>query len=157
MVGYVSIMDSLNLLPGLEDAKTVLASAAHWARDFIFVRMPSYEEEAYLRELGLKQFWYDWTRHPMHPRLDQLTAILQSLDLKQYHVSLRQPASSSEASSLLPLGAPPDQGDYDPALHGPKPSITFARPIYGQIDVFIALRPFDAGEWHDIIRRGTWS
>lgn len=156
-VGYVSMMDCLNLLPGLDAVKTLLASAARWGRDFIFVRMPSYEDEAYLRELGLKQFWYAWSRYPMHPRLDQLTAILQSLHLEQYHISMRQPATSSETSSLLPIDAPPDQGDYDPALHGPKPSLTFERLVYGQIDIFIALRPFETDEWHEIIRRGTWS
>jgi hypothetical protein len=156
-VRYVALIDTLNLMPDVGAMKSALASAARWARDFVFVRMPSYEDEEYLRALGLKFFWHDWTLYTMHPRLDQIAAILQSLGLEQYHISHREPAVSSEAPQILPVGAPSDQGFYDPALHGPKPSVTFPRPLYGQIDVFIALRRFETAEWHDIIKKGTFS
>jgi hypothetical protein len=33
----------------------------------------------------------------------------------------------------------------------------FPRQLYGQIDIFIALRRFDVNDWHDIIKKGTWS
>lgn len=154
---FVSLMDSIHLLPGLEAISHVLASSARWARDFIFVRMPSYEDEEYLRALGLKHYWHDWSWYPTHPRVDQISSILQSLGLEQYHVSHRSPALSSDAASILPLAAPPDQGVYDAEIHGPKLSIEFPRPIYGQIDVFIALRRFETAQWHDIITKGTQS
>ncbi len=156
-VRYVAIIDTLNLLDGVGAIKTALENAARWARDFVFVRMPSYEDEEYLRALGLKFFWHDWTRYTTHPRLDQIAAILQSLGLEQYHISHREPAVSSEAPQVLPADAPPDQGYFDPAAHGTKPSVSFPRPLYGQIDVFIALRRFETEEWHDIIKKGTWS
>jgi ABC-2 type transport system ATP-binding protein len=156
-VRYVALIDTVNLLADPGVVKTVLASAARWARDFVFIRMPSYEDEEYLRALGLKFFWHDWSLYPLHPRLDQVAAILQSLGLEQYHISHRDPAVSSEVPAILPAGAPADQGFYDPALHGPKASIVFPRPLYGQIDLFIALRRFETEEWHSIIRRGTYS
>ena len=152
---YVSLMDSIHLLPGLEAISQVLSSAARWARDFIFIRMPSFEDEEYLRALGLKYSWHDWSGYPTHPRIDQVSMILQSLGLEQYHVSHRNPAVSSDAVSILPVATPPDQSVYDASEHGPKPSIEFPRPIYGQIDIFIALRRFETAEWHDIIKRGT--
>lgn len=156
-VGFVSLVDSLILLPSLAAVRTVLERASRWARDFIFIRMVSYEDEEYLRSLGLKFYWHDWSNCPMHPRIDQLVSILQSLGLEQYHISFRDPALSSEASAILPLDAPPDQGAYDPSVHDAKPSIVFPRPIYGQVDIFIALRRFELGAWHDIIKKGTWS
>lgn len=156
-VSYVTLMDSLNLLPTLEAVSQVLSSAARWARDFIFIRMPSYEDEEYLRALGLKYFWHDWSWYPLHPRIDQIASILQALGLEQYHISHRDPAVSSDAPAIVPSSTAPDQGTYDPAEHGPKPSIEFPRPIYGQIDIFIALRRFETAEWHDIIKRGTQS
>jgi ABC-2 type transport system ATP-binding protein len=156
-VRFVSLVDSPILMPSLGAVRTVLERAARWARDFVFIRMVSYEDEDYLRSLGLKFYWHDWTDCPMHPRVDQLAAVFQSLGLEQYHISFRDPALSSEAPSLLPLDAPPDQGAYDPSRHGPKPSIVFPRPIYGQIDIFIALRRFDVSEWHEVIKAGTWS
>jgi ABC-type polysaccharide/polyol phosphate transport system ATPase subunit len=156
-VRFVSLVDSPILLPSLGAVHTVVERAARWARDFVFVRMVSYEDEDYLRSLGLKFYWHEWTDCPMHPRVDQLAAIFESLGLEQYHISYRDPALSSEAPAILPVDAPPDQGAYDPDRHGPKPSVVFPRPIYGQIDIFIALRRFDVDEWHDIITTGTWS
>jgi ABC-2 type transport system ATP-binding protein/lipopolysaccharide transport system ATP-binding protein len=156
-VRYVSLIDTANLMPSVGAIKTAIATAARWARDFVFIRMPSYEDEAYLRALGLKFFWHDWTNARTHPRLDQMAAILQSLGLEQYHVSHREPIVSSEAPSILPVDAPPDQGFYDAETHGAKPSIMFPRPIYGQIDIFVALRPLDTEEWHRIIKRATQS
>lgn len=156
-VGFVSLVDSPILMPSLAAIRTVLERAARWARDFIFIRMVSYEDEDFLRSLGLKYYWQDWTNCPMHPRLDQLAALFESLGLEQYHISYREPALSSEAPAILPIDAPPDQGAYDPSKHGPKPSIVFPRPLYGQIDIFIALRRFDVNDWHDIIKKGTWS
>lgn len=156
-VRYVTLIDTLNLLPGIGAVKTAIANAARWARDFIFIRMPSYEDEEYLRALGLKCFWHDWTNATTHPRLDQIAAILQSLGLEQYHISHREPAVSSEVPTILPVDAPPDQGYYDPEKHGPKPSIVFPRPVYGQIDIFIALRHFETEEWHSIIKSATLS
>lgn len=156
-VSYVSMMDSLNLLPTLEAVSHVFANASRWARDFIFIRMPSYEDEEYLRALGLKYFWHDWSRYPLHPRIDQIAAILQVLGLEQYHISHRDPTVSSDAPVIVPASTPPDQSTYDPVEHGPKPSIEFPRPIYGQIDIFIALRRFETAEWHEIIKHGTQS
>ncbi len=155
-VRFVSLVDSPILMPSLAAIRTVLDRAARWATDFIYIRMVSYEDEDYLRSLGLKYYWHDWTNCPMHPRLDQLAALFESLGLDQYHISYRDPMLSSEAPAILPLDAPPDQGAYDPSTHGPKPSIVFPRPLYGQIDIFIALRRFDMNDWHDIIKKGTW-
>lgn len=146
-VRYVTLMDSaqfFHLPEGLED---MLARAARWARDFVFIRVPSFEDEDYLKALGLKWYWSGWTLLPNHPRLDQVTSILHSLGLDQITVIHQKPTLSSDAPSLLPLSAPPDQGFYDPAKHGPKPQIAFPRPLFAQIDLFVALRAFEPSEW----------
>jgi ABC-2 type transport system ATP-binding protein len=147
---YVSTMDSLFLMTSPEFAEAILVRAARWARDFIFMRLPSFEDEHYLRAIGLKHFWADWTGAPFHLRLDQLTAMLRSLGLDRYCITLRRPSLSSDSPSILPLAAPPNQGEYDPLLHGKKPLIFFPSPVYEQIDFFIPLREFEPDEWRQI-------
>jgi ABC-2 type transport system ATP-binding protein/lipopolysaccharide transport system ATP-binding protein len=148
---YVSAMDSLYLKLSQEVTETVIARAARWTRDFLFIRLPSFEEESYLRAIGLKHFWADWSMAPFHLRLDQLTAMLRSLELDRFSIVYRYPSLSSDSPSILPLSAPPNQGEYDPILHGPKPLITFPHPVYEQIDVFVPLRDFEPEEWREIV------
>jgi ABC-2 type transport system ATP-binding protein len=151
-VRYVSLMDSIHFFRVPDELEEILTRAARWARDFVFVRMPSFEDVDQLAALGLKWYWTDWTALPGHPKLDRMTAVFDALGLERVSVKYRMPTLSSDAPSLLPLSAPPDQGDYDPELHGPKPSVAFPRPVYAQVDIFIALRPFDQKEWYDAIR-----
>lgn len=149
---YVSLMDSAQFFTLPEGLENILARAARWGRDFVFIRIPSFEDEEYLKALGLKWYWSDWRTLPNHPRLDHMTAILRSLGFDQYSLVYQKPTLSSDAPSLLPTSAPPDQSSYDPASHGPKPSIAFPHPLYAQIDLFVALRAFDPEEWNAAIR-----
>jgi hypothetical protein len=148
---YASIVNYFHFMPGVEVVEIVLAKARRWARDFLYVRTPSFEDEAYLRSIGLKLFWYDWRDLRLHLRMDQFFAIFQLLGLHQYNVVMRYPALSSDVPSFLPLTAPPDQVEYDPLLHGPKPHVAFVKPVFEQIDILVALRPFDADEWRSVI------
>lgn len=148
---YVSIMDSLQYFMKPGEIEMVLANVTRWASDFAFIRIPSFEDTDYLKALGLKFFWTDWTGLPPHLRIDQLTQILQSLGLSQFNFMRRQPVLSSEAPVLLPVDAPPNQAYYDAALHGPKPVVQFQHPVYAQLDLYIALRAFDPGQWRSII------
>jgi hypothetical protein len=149
-VSYASLMDILQYVTGPEFVEAYIARAARWARDFVFIRMPSFEDESYLRAVGLKFFWHDWTQVRSHVRLDQLTTLLRALGLDAISVIYRRPALSSDSPSILPLAAPVNQGEYDPILHGPKPAVTFPHSLFEQIDVYIPLRTYEPAAWRDI-------
>lgn len=148
---FISMLDFLEHLPSFAVVEILLQKAARWAFDFLFIRTPSFEDVDYLRALKLKQYWIDWSGHPTHIFLDRLLSVFQRLGLEQYYLSFQKPALTSDDPCILPLSAPRNQHEYDPKAHGPKPFISFPRPIYGQIDVFVALRSFEQQEWHKIV------
>jgi hypothetical protein len=82
--------------------------------------------------------------------LAQFTQMFEQLELQRYCLRFRKPAVDSSDPVMLPVDAPPEQHHYDPRLHGVRPLVVFPRPIYGQIDIFVALRDFEDWEWRQI-------
>lgn len=147
---FVSMMDFLEHLPDLDVVQDILVSAKRIARDFLFIRHPSFEDEHYLNAVGLKQYWTDWPGpggHTAKMTVADFTRIFESLGFSQYKISFRSPANDSDDSVILPIDAPPNQHHYDETRHGAKPYVKFPRPIFGQIDFFVALRPISQVEW----------
>src|SRR4051812_13557296 len=56
-VSFVSMMDFLEHLPDLAASDAVVERFARAARDFLFIRHPSFEDIDYLAGLGLKIVW----------------------------------------------------------------------------------------------------
>jgi SAM-dependent methyltransferase len=138
-VRYVTMFDFLEHLPTYDDVAAMLAVAARIAREFIWIRHPSFEDEAYLRALGLKQYWCDWTGHPSHVLISDFAEMLRAVELRAVELEFRDAARSSTHPTILPLDAPPDQHEYDERTHGPKPHVEFAKPVYRQIDIRVPL------------------
>ena len=44
-------------------------------------------------------------------------------------------AMESSHETVLPISAPTDSSKYNEVLHGPKPSVTFDRPVHRQIRI----------------------
>lgn len=151
-VRFVSMIDFLEHLPDLQVVEDVIASAAAAASDFLFIRHPSFEGEGYLEMLGLRQYWWDWKGHPVHPRVSDYCEILDGLGLRQYVIRYRERIRDSGHPSILTLDTPANHGEFDPSRDPPKPAVSFAMPIWRSQDVFVALRAFDpqGGEWRAI-------
>lgn len=151
---FVSMMDFLEHLPDFAVVERILATAKRIARDFLFIRHPSFEDEHYLNAIGLKQYWTDWPGpggHTAKMTVADFTRIFAKLNLYQYSITYRKPAHDSGDRVILPIDAPPNQHDYDEATHGTKPHVTFPRPLYGQIDIVVALRPMSQQAWSRIV------
>ena len=150
-VSYVSVMDALPFFWRPGEVETLLERATSWARDFVFIRMPSFEDEDYLRSVGLAFFWWGWTALPPVRRLADIEEVLDRLGVANYEIVMRQPVLTSDSPLLLPSGAPPDQNAYEQALHGPKPLVIFPRPVHAQFDLFIATREIEPDVWRQIV------
>lgn len=146
-VRFVSAMDFLEHLPDLDAVKAAIASAARNARDFIYIRHPSFEGQEYLEGLGLRQYWWNWRGHRTHIRVSDFRRIFEELGLGSYAIRYLDPIEHSSHPTILPASAPPNQHDYDPDQHGPKPSIPLATELWRAQDVFVALRPIDPNAW----------
>lgn len=148
---FVTMMDFLEHLPGLDAVEKVLSRVRKEARDFLFIRHPSFDHEPYLNAVGLKQYWTDWPDlHTAKLTVADFTGIFQRLGLNTYSICYRHPVHDSSDPTILPLSAPADQHDYDAEKHGEKPRIAFSHPVFSQIDFFVALREFDPDEWAKI-------
>jgi hypothetical protein len=154
-VRFVSMMDFLEHLPGIDTVAAVLQSAARAATDFLFIRHPSFEGEEYLAELGLRQYWWDWSGHKAHIQVADYCRIFDRLGL-QHTIRYLGPVTDSSHDSIHAIDAIDphgwsNQGRHDPSLHPPKPYVRFARPLWRSQEILVALRPFQAGEWREIV------
>lgn len=147
-VRFVVLDNVLEHLPTLEDVRATLRVAVRAATDFVYVRHPSFEDEWYLRELGLKQYWTDWTGHPMHLKLTDLAALFQEFGLGQWEVAPVWRADDSNHPTIVPLSAPKNSGEYDPHAHGDKPSVTFDHAVWFAFDILLPLHANRTTFWY---------
>lgn len=147
---FTSMLDFLEHLPTMEMAQTVIKNYSELSTDFLFIRHPSFEDIDYLKELGLKITWHDWEGHTNLMRLSDYADTFHSLGLNQYCFFYRKPIYSSDDPVVIPVDAPVNEHAYDKKM-GKKESFKFPRPLFGQIDIFVALRKFEKEEWNRIV------
>lgn len=151
---FISMMDFLEHLPGYDYAYKILEKGKTIAKDFLFIRHPAFDDIDYLKNEGLKITWTDWSGHTNMLTVPQYAKMFNDLGLKQYAFNFRKPITDSSDKFIVPLSAPTDSLEYNEKEHGPKKKIDFAHTVYGQIDIFVALRPIEFGKWNWITREG---
>ncbi len=151
---FVSFMDVLEHLGGIDFSMKMIKKASTLASDFIFIRHPSFEDIDYLENLGLKITWYDWTDHTSLIKLTDYCQTFDRLGLKQYCFNFRKPITSSEDKYVIPYDSPIDTLEYNSETLPKKKKIEFGHTIYGQIDIFVALKPIPFPRWNWITREG---
>lgn len=153
-VHFVSLLDFLEHLPSLDLTRTILAGLCEVARDFLFVRHPSFEDVDYLASLGLKLDWTDWHGHRNPLRLADFEALARDLGLPPPTVIAQKPIADASHPSVVPLDAAMDTVGYDPTRHGPKPDVRFDRLVHAQFDVFLRVNPeLSKDAWFRITER----
>src|SRR5262245_50954874 len=115
-VDFVSMMDILEHLPDVPATRDLLARVGRAARDFLFIRHPSFEDIEYLARLGLKISWTDWEAHPNMLRLDDYRTIFEEFGWTDYVIIPDLPMQDSAHGAVLPIGAPRDTEAFDEAL-----------------------------------------
>lgn len=151
-VRFVSAMDFLEHLPDAETSCAVLERYAAAARDFVYIRHPSFEDVDYLASLGLKLCWTDWTDHPTMMRIADYERLFARLGWTEYAIVPRLLLPDSSSDQIVPLSAPRDTQVYDAAAHGPKPAVRFDRPVFSQFDIFIRRDPaMTDAAWREIV------
>ena len=158
-VRFVTMSHILEHLPDIEAVERTLACAARVASDFLFIQGPFFDADGILAGDGLKFYWSDWTYHTCHLTTEVLRGTLQALGLRDYVCMAREEVAGSADAAIHPLDSPPDQHDYDPDVHPPKPAVAFAapryaEPVYREMVCVVRLREFPG--WPDVVaaRRG---
>ncbi len=151
-VSFCSMIHFLEHLKSLETAHAVLALAAEFARDFLFIRHPSFEHIDYLAGLGLKLAWTHWSGHRNMMRLDDFRDFFAEMGWTDYDILPRGAIQDASNAAIVPLRAPIDTVRYDPSGHGRKPHITFDLPVWSEFDLLIRINPrMRDSDWHHLV------
>jgi SAM-dependent methyltransferase len=151
-VSFISMLDFCEHLPDLAMVEEILAASARSARDFLYIKHPSFEGEEHVEQLGLRQYWWDWHGHTCHVRVADYCDIFERLGLNTYKIRYIERIESSQHPSVIPTSMPQDQLETDAASVSGKPDIRFDPPIWRRQDIFVALRSFDVDEWARITK-----
>jgi hypothetical protein len=149
-VSFISMLDFCEHLPNLATVHDVIAAAADSARDFLYIKHPSFEGEDRVESMGLRQYWWDWHGHTSHIRVPDYCQIFESLGLGTYMIRFLGKVTHSRHPSIVPTGAPRDLSEADAAAITDIPDGIFSPPLWRRQDIFVALRPYDPEEWRSI-------
>lgn len=151
-VSFVSMLDFCEHLPSARVVEDVLAAAARSARDFLYIKHPSFEGKELAESLGVRQYWWDWHGHTAHVRVADYCTMLERIGLANYCVRFLGRIDDSTHATVIPTTMPPDRLASDAAAITDVPFVRFSPPLWRRQDIFIALRPFTRSEWARIIR-----
>lgn len=129
-VKLVSMMDFLEHLPGLKDVKKCITIYSQVASDCIFIFGPYFDADEYLKSLGFKMFFSDWSGHTYHFTIKDFISICSELNL-EHSVYLYKHLPTSEAEEILPISASRNSHEYNAEKMSYKDtSIKFTKPVY---------------------------
>lgn len=141
VVKFVTMIQMLEHLENITKAKNLIKRASELATDFIFIQIPSFEDEFYLKNLGFKLYWQDWTGHTLHARLFDYLKVFRELGLDDYYIEPIKPLKNSMHQAVIPSTAKTNSLDYDQKEHGYKPNVDFTYLIFQHIEIYIWLDP----------------
>ena len=142
-VRFVTMSHILEHLPDLETAEKVVASGLRLVTDFVYIQGPYFDADEYLESHGLKFYWSDWSGHPCHLKVSDLERMFEKMGVTDYEFLVLDEVLDSSNDAIHPLESGRNQHAYDPAVHPPKPQITFDRPIWREMICIVRARPLD--------------
>ena len=141
----------LEHVPNKEWARKLVWGSLTNARHLTWFRLPSFQQdtetgEGVLRQHGMRFTWTFWHGHPTHWLVEDCTEAIaewaKEVPSREYDLFVR-PSSfvhSMANSRVVPIGAPEDTQQYEPA-HGPKPlSVKFKKPIVEEWEVIVRFK-----------------
>jgi len=141
---YHLAFDFLEHLPDVETSKGVLREMLRHSNKGVWLRLPSFEADrtniARLAPLGLRFSWTTWSFHPSHFCKEHVRQVLAEpafRDKFSFKAKGNMPVKSTAHPRIVTKAAPADAANYDGKKHGPKATLTFDPPLYGQWEVLI--------------------
>ncbi|HEY9301263.1 MAG TPA: class I SAM-dependent methyltransferase [Phormidium sp.] len=138
-VDFTILSHTLEHLPTLECAKEAIKNAIRVSRKFVFIRGPFFDADDYLKSLGLKFYWSDWTGHTLHLKAEQVMNILEDINAPNYEIYGRVLLNSSIDATIHPLSSLKNQHQWELEKHGVKPILTLTKPVYREVVCIIWL------------------
>lgn len=146
-VSFVTMLDFCEHLPDLESVREAISAAARIARDFLYIKHPSFEGQEQTEAQGLRQYWWNWHGHTAHVRVADYCSMFDELGLLTYMIRFIEKIETSYHPSIVPTSLPRDQSEADAKAVTDVPDIALSPPLWRRQDIFVALRPFDTRDW----------
>lgn len=139
VVRFVTMMNMLEHLPDLQVVESVLARAIKAARQFIFIRHPSFEGEEEARRRNYIVGHWQGPGHTAHVKLSEFAAMFRRLGVGPVVVNSMAPIRHTSHEIIL-------------GLHGEKPNEAIDPPIWVRHDIFVQVAPIPVDDWENITK-----
>jgi hypothetical protein len=134
IVNFSVLSHILEHLPNLDSVNKVISESLRVSRKFVYIVGPFFDEDEYLRSLGLKFFWSDWSYHPTHVHTSDILRAVDMSGVKcKAEVYGRIPVIDSSDKNVLDISEPRNQHQHDLKIHKHKSFVSFARPLFKEI------------------------
>jgi hypothetical protein len=120
---------------GEENGERAVKEALRVCSKKMYLALPFFDEDAYLRSLGLKTYYSHWSGHKNMVTLKKITE--KYLFGYNFEVVVKKKINHSFFDEILPITAPKNSFEYDPLLHGKKEFIMFDRDIWREYEIII--------------------
>ena len=124
----------LEHMPSEEIGFKALSECIRVSSKVVFVGLPFFDQDEYLKSLKLKTFYSDWSGHKNKVHLKK---IIEFLKEKKLEVVMRKKIENSFADEILPINAPKNSKEYNHDTHGIKEYIEFDRDIWREYHIVI--------------------
>ncbi|WP_428682907.1 class I SAM-dependent methyltransferase [Reyranella sp.] len=140
VVRFVTMMDMLEHLPDLNVVEIVLAKAIKAARQFIFIRHPSFEGEERARQRNyVVGHWREGFGHTAHIMLSDFAEMFARLGVGPVTVNSVEPIRHTSHEVIM-------------GIDGDKPDEAIDPPLWRRHDIFVQIAPMPADEWESITK-----
>lgn len=141
----------LEHLPNMEAVATLIVRLPKLAQHFAYLATPSFEAEAYLRGLGLRRYWMNWSGHSTHVTIWDFLRLFAELNLREFDIQCVGGVWRSWHPSIIPYDSPPDQLYYDRDKHEQKRFYYFSEKIFREIQVLLRIPGGDRKVWEQAL------
>lgn len=137
---YATAMNFLEHLPNAEIGEAVIRQAVRVAQEFVVILGPNFDNLEYLKSIGVKKYFADWSGHQWHHTVKEFSSIFSRTGFN-YSIVQFDKISSTNHEALLPLSSPRNRGIYVPATDLPKPAVKLDQSVYTWIAAVICKNP----------------
>lgn len=127
--------DFLEHLPSIEVSKQVLKKMIEHSK-FVWLKMPSFEYEPQLEDLGLRLSWTYWKGHPSYFKIQHVKEILMDVGIVHIDYKPLNILQSTDSDFIVPVDAPIDTHNYSKEL-GDKKIVNLNPPVVGHHSIII--------------------
>lgn len=136
---FSSMMDFLEHLQDINSAKKILKTLGNASSEYLFIRHPNFDDIDYLRKLGLKLTWTDWTGHTNMMTIADFCNVFNEFGWKDYRIIPKRIIKNSMEEVIIPINAPKDINRFSQLEGYEKEEFEFSKLIYYQYDIFVKL------------------